>query len=81
MTLAEKFRKISEEENKEVREELFEDQLKEIQDHPEVGILTEALYAAKRGECECSLGRTLAPDILSKEGFKFRATAVMIISW
>lgn len=79
--LAEKFRKISEEENKEAREELFSKQLKEIQDHPEVGILTEALYAAKRGERECSLGRTLAPDILFQEGFKFRATAVLIISW
>lgn len=81
MTLAEKYREVSNEKNKEIRAELADQLVEEIQDHPEVGVLTEALYAAKCGKCECSLGRTLAPEILSYEGFKFRATAVMIISW
>lgn len=81
MTLADKYREVSNEKDKELRLELADQLVEEIQDHPEVGVLTEALYAAKRGERECSLGRTLAPEILSHDGFKFRATAVMIISW
>lgn len=81
MTLAEKYREVSNEKDKEMRVKLADKLAEEIQKHPEVGVLTEALYAAKRGQCECSLGRTLAPEVLSYEGFKFRATAVMIISW
>lgn len=54
--------------NKAIVEELEE----KIRNHKEVGILTFCLNAAKKGEFEANMGRSLPPPRLDEEGIFFK---------